>query len=179
MFHHALLLELAMANVEKGKGKGKGKQVRLTSELVEQQWGILLKGQIMEIPQVILDHIRATPTAIMGWYDQEVMNAWKFIFPLTKESRCLGTISMADPAWQEWENPWWVFLTDLPCLKGEKNSRVEEATFNFGGANLMRIESVRSTNRKANVGGQADCSELLGKHAGEKATPSISPEFPV
>ena len=118
MFHNALFLNLAMANVQKGKGKGK--QVRLTPELVEQQWGILLKGKIMKIPQVILDHIRATPTAIMGWCDQELMNAWKFIFPLTKEIHRLGTISMADPAWQEWENPWWVFLTNLPYLKGEK-----------------------------------------------------------
>ncbi|GMY37030.1 hypothetical protein FCV25MIE_32272 [Fagus crenata] len=70
-------------------------------------------------------------------------------------------------------------LDRSPISERGKNSRVEEATFSFSGANLMRIEPVRSTNRKANVGGQADCSELLGKHAGEKATPSISPEFPV
>ncbi|GMY15682.1 hypothetical protein FCV25MIE_10921 [Fagus crenata] len=30
---------------------------------------------------------QATPTATLGWYNQELMMAWKNIFPLTKESR--------------------------------------------------------------------------------------------
>jgi hypothetical protein len=66
-----------------------------------------------------------------------------------------------------------------PIFERGKNSRVEEATLNFSGANLMGNESIRSTNRKANVDGQANCSEFLGKHAGEKAAPSILPEFPI
>ena len=49
-------------------------------------WAILLKGQIWEVPPVMLEHIRATPTATLGWYDQEFLTAWKNIFPLTSES---------------------------------------------------------------------------------------------
>ena len=56
--------------------------------------------------------VRASPTMIWGWFDLEEMKAWHLIFPLTLESRRLGYLPLSDPAWLEWENPWWIFPSD-------------------------------------------------------------------
>lgn len=48
----------------------------------------------------------------LGWFDLEEMKAWHLIFPLTLESRRLGYLPLSDPAWLEWENPWWIFPSD-------------------------------------------------------------------
>ncbi len=74
----------------------------------------------MEVPPVMLDHIKATPTATLGWYDQELMTAWKNIFPLTTESQRLGSLPFSNPVWQGWPNPWWEFLMDLPAPRVER-----------------------------------------------------------
>jgi hypothetical protein len=65
---------------------------------------------------VVLDQIKASPTVIWGWFDLEIRKAWSFIFPLTPESRANLFLPLTDPAWVEWSNPWWKFLTDVPLV---------------------------------------------------------------
>ena len=48
---------------------------------------------------------QATPTHIMGWFEEELLKAWSHIFPLTPESRRNGSLPLSDPAWFNWHNP--------------------------------------------------------------------------
>ena len=58
--------------------------------------------------------IKGNPTMIWGWYDQEEMQAWSRIFPVTLESLKQGFLPLTDPAWMEWDNPCWIFPSDKP-----------------------------------------------------------------
>lgn len=49
---------------------------------------------------------------IMGWYEEEALEAWKNIFPLTKVSARLGFLPMDNEAWIKTPNPYWHFLMD-------------------------------------------------------------------
>ena len=101
-----------MANVTSSKGKEKP----LVSPET-QEWGIFYKGKIIVISSNTIVEIKATPTHIMGYFEEELMMAWSHIFPLTPESRRSGYLPLSDPAWFNWHNPWWNFLTDRPSRK--------------------------------------------------------------
>ena len=56
----------------------------------------------------------------MGWFNEDLMKAWKHLFPLTPISMELGSLPLTNPAWFNWENPWWNFLSDIPS-RNESN----------------------------------------------------------
>ena len=101
-----------MANATSSKGKEKP----LVSPET-QEWGIYYKGKIIVISSTTIAEIKATPTHIMGWFEEELMKAWSHIFPLTPESRRNSSLPLSNPAWFNWHNPWWNFLTDRPSRK--------------------------------------------------------------
>ena len=101
-----------MANVSSSKGKEK-----LLVRPETQEWGIFYKGKIIVISSNTIAEIIASPTHIMGYFEEELMMAWSHIFPLTPESRRNGYLPLSDPAWFNWHNPWWNFLTDRPSRK--------------------------------------------------------------
>ena len=60
--------------------------VIITQDSVEMEdqksWAINLKGKIIRLSNSMVNMIRASPTEIMGWFDLDLMQAWKVIFPL-------------------------------------------------------------------------------------------------
>uniref|UniRef100_A0A2N9EZA8 CCHC-type domain-containing protein n=1 Tax=Fagus sylvatica TaxID=28930 RepID=A0A2N9EZA8_FAGSY len=71
-----------------------------------------------------------------------------------------------------------VGVLDRPTSsKNGELSSVEDASINFSGANLVRIESLRATNRKENAGGATNCNLLSGQQNSEETDPSVSPKF--
>ena len=81
-----------------------------------QQWAILRKGNILALSKGMLAQIKSNPTTIWGWFDKDEMKAWSHIFPLTPESQKLGCLPLADLAWMEWGNPWWIFPSNRPTI---------------------------------------------------------------
>ena len=49
-------------------------------------WAINLKGKVIELSNSMVNMICRSPIEIMGWFDLDLMRAWKFIFPLTPTS---------------------------------------------------------------------------------------------
>ena len=97
------------------KGKGKGKQQQ-QAQVEHKSAAIGNKNQREnhELSPSTLEQIRSSPTMIRGWFDPNIMEAWSHIFPLTHKSKKKGFLHLVDPAWLEWENPWWRFPTDIP-----------------------------------------------------------------
>ena len=54
-----------------------------------------------------------------GWFEEELGQAWKRIFPITPESIRLGNLPLEHKAWTLTPNPWWKFLTDVPKISWE------------------------------------------------------------
>lgn len=80
--------------------------VTLMEAQSKNQWAILRQGKVMALSKEIMAQIKASPTMIWGWYDQDEMVAWSHIFPLTPVSQRLRTLPLSDLAWVEWTNPW-------------------------------------------------------------------------
>ena len=76
-------------------------------------WAIQVKGKLVEIPAIVV-------TQKMGWFNPDLKEAWRWIFPLTPVSAKLGKLPFSDPAWVEMKNLWWSHLTDLPETEEEK-----------------------------------------------------------
>ena len=70
-----------MSKVASSKGKEKSMDSPET-----QEWGIFYKGKIIVISSITIAEIKATPTYIMGWFEEELMKAWSHIFSFTPES---------------------------------------------------------------------------------------------
>lgn len=51
---------------------------------------------------------------IWGWFDVELMGAWKNLFPLAELNRQVGFLPLNDEVWIITPNLWWRFLTDRP-----------------------------------------------------------------
>lgn len=82
-----------------------------------QEWGIFYKGKIIVISKTTIAEIKATPTYIMGCFEEELMKAWSHIFLLAPESRMNDYLPLSDLAWFNWHNPWWNFLINKPSRK--------------------------------------------------------------
>ena len=65
----------------------------------------MLKGEVIEILDVVIMEIKVNPTQEMGWFNHKLKDAWRIIFPLTKESAKLGTLPFSDPTWGLTPNP--------------------------------------------------------------------------
>ena len=60
--------------------------------------------------------IKQDPTEVWGWFETDLMVAWKNLFPLTERSNQVGYLPLKDKAWITTPNPWWRFLTDRPAI---------------------------------------------------------------
>ena len=76
-------------------------------------WAIQVKGKLMEIPAIVITHK-------MGWFNSDLKEAWRWIFPLTLVSAKLGKLPLSDPTWVEMKNLWWSHLTDVQETEEEK-----------------------------------------------------------
>ena len=64
----------------------------------------------------IIAQIRAAPTETPGWFEEQLGQAWKRIFPITPKSVRLGNLPLEHKAWTLTPNPWWKFLADVPKI---------------------------------------------------------------
>nr|POE84594.1 hypothetical protein CFP56_70683 [Quercus suber] len=79
-------------------------------------WAIFYKGKTIPVGDDTIRWIRQDSTEVWGWFDTELMLAWKNMFPLTEISKLVGYLPMEDEAWKLTPNPWWRFLTDRPTV---------------------------------------------------------------
>ena len=76
------------------------------------KWVIFYKGKVIPVGDDTINWIRRDPTEIWGWFEMDLMQAWKNMFPLTETSKNLGYLPLKDEAWSLISNPWWRFLTN-------------------------------------------------------------------
>lgn len=55
-------------------------------EIAMEKWAIFLKGKVFSIGDKTIEGIQRDPTDIMGWFEEEAMEAWKNIFSLIEVS---------------------------------------------------------------------------------------------
>ena len=67
----------------------------------------------------IIAQIRAAPTETPGWFEEQLGQAWKRIFPITPKSIRLGNLPLEHKAWTLTPNLWWKFLADVPKISWE------------------------------------------------------------
>ena len=70
----------------------------------------------MVIPDEVIAQIRAAPTETLGWFEEELGQAWKHLFPITPTSIKTANLPFDHNAWNLTPNPWWKFLTDIPAI---------------------------------------------------------------
>ena len=85
-----------------------------TMEKAQERWAIFYKGKIIPIGDTTINMIKRDPTEVMGWFEWELMQAWRNLFPLTDLSRRTGFLPITDKAWSLTPNSWWRFLMDRP-----------------------------------------------------------------
>ena len=85
------------------------------------RWCINLGGTVIEILEIIILEIQVNPMCVMGWFKNKIKEAWKFIFPFTKESTAKGYLLVIDPLWGQILNPWWDFLTNGLASEEERS----------------------------------------------------------
>ena len=100
-----------------------------------QEWGNFYKRKIIVISSIIIVEIKVTPTHIMDWFEEELMKAWSHIFLLTSKIWMNGYLTLSDPAWFNWHNLWWNFLSD-------KTSRKESQILGWKGLPLRSRELI-------------------------------------
>nr|POF16065.1 hypothetical protein CFP56_45052 [Quercus suber] len=66
---------------------------------------IKCQWEVVVIPNVVIDQIRAKSTEVWGWFDEDQKEAWRNIFPFTPTSKELGFLPFMDPTWHLWPNP--------------------------------------------------------------------------
>ena len=79
-------------------------------------WAFFYQGKVIPVGEETIKWIRQDPTEVWGWFDLELMIAWKNLFPLIEASKRLGYLPMKDEAWALTPNPWWRFLSDRPAV---------------------------------------------------------------
>ena len=84
------------------------------------KWAINLEGRVVEIPEIVIDQIRACPTTQMGGFFTKQKQAWRFTFPLSETSARMDMISLLDLIWVTMINPWWKFSTNTLRSGGRK-----------------------------------------------------------
>ncbi|KAF3950217.1 hypothetical protein CMV_023995 [Castanea mollissima] len=87
-------------------------------------WAIWYKGRVVAIPEEFIAQIRAAVTETPGWFEEELKQAWKNIFPITPESISLADLPLEHKAWALTPNPWWSFLTDVPGISLEASEEL-------------------------------------------------------
>ena len=87
--------------------------------LPKTRWAIWYRNRVVVIPDEIIAQIRAVPRETLGWFKEELGQAWKRIFPITVKSIRLGNLPLEHKAWTLTPNPWWKFLTDVLQISWE------------------------------------------------------------
>nr|POF10939.1 peroxisomal (s)-2-hydroxy-acid oxidase glo4 [Quercus suber] len=85
--------------------------------------GYQFRGNRSKDPKVVIVEIQANLTHVMGWFNNSLRKAWKYIFPLIAASAKDETMSPTNPAWKEVHNPCdseWVSLK-APHAGGSAN----------------------------------------------------------
>ena len=145
------------------KGKGKGSCSSKSGESTSrQQWAIKINEKIMSLALSMLEQIRSSPTMIWGWFDPNLMEAWSNIFPLTHKSKKKGFLHLADPAWLEWENPWWRFPTDIPSREEGRILGWRVLSLNSLERILPKSNLLEESQLKKMVGTPISATSLMG-----------------
>jgi len=74
-------------------------------------------------PKLRESHMMKTKTSklrIMGWFNNKLQKAWRFIFSLIEVCIREGGLPLSDLAWKEVRHSWWQFLTDVPLPEEER-----------------------------------------------------------
>ena len=82
--------------------------------LPQSGWAMRYRNRIVVIPDEVIAHIRANSIKMPGWFEEELGQVWKNIFPLTPTSIRSGNHDHL--AWNFTPNPWWKFLTAVPAV---------------------------------------------------------------
>ncbi|KAL0014984.1 hypothetical protein SO802_002053 [Lithocarpus litseifolius] len=82
-------------------------------------WVIWYKNRAVVIFDEMIAQIRAMPMDTLGWFEAELSNAWKHLFPITLTSIRTGNLTLNHPVWGQTPNPWWKFLTNTPLVSWE------------------------------------------------------------
>ena len=90
----------------------------------QSSWAIWFQNRIVVISDEMIAQIRATPTEMLGWFEEELGQAWKHIFPITPSSIRTGNLALDHLAWNLTPNPWWKFLTDVPAVSMEASEEL-------------------------------------------------------
>ena len=101
------------------------------------KWAINLEGRVVEIPEIVIDQIRACPTTQMGGFYKKQKQAWRFTFPLSETSARMDMISLLDLIWVMMINPWWKFSTNMLRSGGRKEVGVGQCVTAMTGASLV------------------------------------------
>ena len=96
------------------------------------KWAIFYKGKVILVGDDTINWIRRDPTEIWGWFEMDLMQAWKNMFSLTEMSKNLGYLPLKDEAWSLTSNPWWRFLTDQPTVPLPLISNLERLELTLG-----------------------------------------------
>lgn len=73
----------------------------------------------MIISDKVIAQIRAAPTETPGWFEEELGQAWKHLFPITPTTIKSGDLALDHPLWNHTPNPWWKFITDILVVSWE------------------------------------------------------------
>ena len=76
-------------------------------------WAIWYKNRVVAILEEFIAQIRVAPMETPGWFEEELKQAWKHLFPIAPKSIKLGGLPLEHKAWALTPNPWWNFLTDV------------------------------------------------------------------
>ena len=60
------------------------------------KWAIFYKGKVILVGDDTINWIRRDPTEIWGWFEMDLMQAWKNMFSLTEMSKNLGYLPLKD-----------------------------------------------------------------------------------
>lgn len=92
--------------------------------LPQSSWAMWYRNKIVVISDKVIAQIRATPTKTPGWFEEELGQGWKHIFPLPLASIRKGNLALDHPAWNLTPNPWWKFLMDVPTISMEASEEL-------------------------------------------------------
>ena len=87
---------------------------------------IWYKKRAVVIPEEVIAQICAAPTETLGWFEEELGQAWKQPFPITPTSIIIRDLPLDHNAWNLTPNPWRKFLTDTPAISWEATEELSK-----------------------------------------------------
>ena len=56
----------------------------------KENWGIFYKGKVIPVDDTAIRWIKQDPTKVWGWFETDLMVAWKNLFPFNGEKQTIG-----------------------------------------------------------------------------------------